>query len=202
MGIVLILVLCAGLALAVYLIKRRNTGLEREHFIRTAVFPAAVMQQLSKEYPHLDMKDAFLVARAMRQFFLVFARAKGKKVHMPSLAVDVLWHAFILDTRAYSAFCKQAFGQYLHHVPSAAMPEGDEYQIIVWRTWKLSCLEENIKPDKATRLPLLYALDMKLNIPGATKYDPAAFKAPQNVSTSGSSCVGDSSGCGGGCGGD
>ena len=31
--------------------------------------------------------------------------------------VDEVWHAFILFTREYSAFCQEAFGTFVHHVP-------------------------------------------------------------------------------------
>src|SRR5436190_4194549 len=37
---------------------------------------------------------------------------------VPSVPVDVAWHAFILHTRAYTEFCEEAYGGYLHHDPS------------------------------------------------------------------------------------
>ncbi|HET7011700.1 MAG TPA: hypothetical protein VFI11_13065 [Anaerolineales bacterium] len=36
---------------------------------------------------------------------------------MVSPAVDEAWHAFILFTREYAAFCHKAFGQFIHHIP-------------------------------------------------------------------------------------
>jgi hypothetical protein len=37
---------------------------------------------------------------------------------VPSVPVDVAWHAFILHTRAYTDFCESAYGGYLHHDPT------------------------------------------------------------------------------------
>lgn len=40
---------------------------------------------------------------------------------MPSQAVDVLWHAFILHTQAYQGWCQNALGFFLHHTPAEAL---------------------------------------------------------------------------------
>lgn len=36
---------------------------------------------------------------------------------VPTRMIDVMWHAHILDTRAYASDCGQVFGEYLHHFP-------------------------------------------------------------------------------------
>lgn len=41
----------------------------------------------------------------------------GKPVTMPSVAVDELWHEFIIFTRDYHDFCNNVYGAYLHHDP-------------------------------------------------------------------------------------
>ncbi|WP_199534754.1 glycine-rich domain-containing protein [Rhodoferax lacus] len=89
---------------------------------------------------------------------------------MPSQVVDDLWHAFILNTRSYDAFCKQAFGRFLHHVPSAALKSNRHSNTGLRRCWWYTCKEENINPRNATRLPLLFALDTKLQIAGGFHY--------------------------------
>jgi hypothetical protein len=177
----LTLLLFLVLALAVLAAQqyRQRRDLERERSVRAYVFPTAVLQQLQKAYPHLGPKEFHLVARALRQFFLVHLRAGSALINMPSLAADALWHAFILDTKAYAAFCQQAFGGYFHHVPAQATDRRDDAALATWRTWRLACLEENINPEKATRLPLLFALDAKLAIPGAVVHDPASFQRPR-----------------------
>ncbi|MBN9230823.1 MAG: hypothetical protein BGO90_12730 [Legionella sp. 40-6] len=42
---------------------------------------------------------------------------ENKKTHLfgPLLDLDEMWHAFILHTRAYTEFCLQYLGEYLHH---------------------------------------------------------------------------------------
>ncbi|MBE7368004.1 glycine-rich domain-containing protein [Ramlibacter pallidus] len=184
----------------------RRRDLDREHHIRSYVFPSGVLETFSRSYPQLEPKDVQLAARALRQFFLVHKRAGGQLVAMPSKVADALWHAFILDTRAYRAFCQRAFGGYFHHIPEGSvMRAADKDRMATWRTWRLACLEENIHPLKATRLPLLFALDAKLNTPGAVVYDPSSFRKPASADgRGGGGCGGSGSdnGCGGGCGGD
>jgi hypothetical protein len=38
----------------------------------------------------------------------------------PSLPLDALWHAFILNTPRYREFCDRVYGRYLDHVPGAS----------------------------------------------------------------------------------
>ena len=154
-------------------LKRRR--LEREQFIRSYVFPGEVLDEAFKDLPQITPKQAHLVARALRQFFLAHAHAGDQAVLMPSKAADALWHAFIGDTKAYGAFCQRAFGQYLHYIPEGRMQSAAD-DAALWRTWRLACLEENINPSAATRLPLLYAIDVKVGMPGAEVYRPDGFR--------------------------
>ena len=145
---------------------------------------------------------------------------------MPSQAVDEAWHEFILSTRFYNQFCQKAFGRYLHHTPTAAMPSPTLAQQGIKRTWRLACAVEKINPKRPEKLPLLFAIDGLLNIPDGFVYQLNCQETAQNK-TSGycathigctSGCAGDSgndsglfdsgsdsdcgSDCGGGCGGD
>lgn len=184
---------------------RKQLRFRREHFIRASVLPRGVLDELAKTYPHLEERDLFLVGRALRTFFLLQLRAGGRTLFMPSKAVDALWHAFILDTRAYHAFCRQAFGRYFHHVPSGRMAADIQREPAVWRTWSLACREENIPPVPPTRLPLLFAIDEKLRIPEGCSYSLAQFALRRPADGGGgvaSGCGGGGDGgCGGGCGG-
>lgn len=177
--------------------RQRARAYERERFIRGYVFSKGVLTALCKACPTLREKDTYLVARALRTFFLAHARARGQTIGMPSKVVDALWHEFILDTRAYHDFCSQAFGSFFHHLPAARMRPGISSDEALRRTWRLACLEENINPKAATRLPLLFAIDAKLGIPEGNVYH---LNKPPHTS-SGSGCGG--GGCGGyGCTGD
>jgi hypothetical protein len=200
-----VLLVALGLALA-YAIwqSNRRLELERERVIRTFVFPPGVIESFRTSHPFVDTKGVQLVARALRQFFLVHSRAKSQLASMPSKAADALWHAFILDTKAYSLFCRQAFCTYFHHIPEQVNATSDELQSASWVTWRLACLEENINPARASRLPLLYAIDTKVGYPGAVVHDPKSFKQPSSPGGcsgggGGSSSDGDG---GGGCGGE
>ncbi len=42
---------------------------------------------------------------------------------VPSLRLDALWHAFILNTPRYREFCERVYGQYLDHVPAKSRKE-------------------------------------------------------------------------------
>ncbi|MFJ3522541.1 glycine-rich domain-containing protein [Pseudomonas sp. NPDC090203] len=47
---------------------------------------------------------------------------------VPSKMVDALWHAHILDTRAYREDCQQVFGRFIDHYPYFGIYGHDDYQ--------------------------------------------------------------------------
>jgi hypothetical protein len=52
----------------------------------------------------------------------------------------------------------------LHHTPAAVLGKGQQGNAGIRRAWHYACHEENINPRHPSRLPLLFALDGKLNI--------------------------------------
>jgi hypothetical protein len=42
---------------------------------------------------------------------------------VPSLPLDALWHAFILNTQLYRHFCDKVYGEYLDHIPGKSRKE-------------------------------------------------------------------------------
>jgi hypothetical protein len=66
-----------------------------------------------------------LVEEGLRQWLRCCAAALRDKqvIGMPSHAVDEAWHGFLLCTARYSGFCKQAYGQFLHHHPEGGAPD-------------------------------------------------------------------------------
>lgn len=112
------------------------------------------------------------MSRGLRKFFICSSMAKGAFVSMPSKVVDDLWHEFILFTKHYDEFCKQALGKFLHHTPAVVLGSQQTANQGLRRCWWYACKEETINPRTPTRLPLLFALDTKLNIPDGFRYTP------------------------------
>jgi hypothetical protein len=44
--------------------------------------------------------------------------ADSKRFLSPPEPVDVAWHAFILHTRDYEAYCRERYGRVIHHRPT------------------------------------------------------------------------------------
>jgi hypothetical protein len=164
----ILLVVLSGILLIIWSRWRQT---KRADFIRTYMFPPGLLDKLLAIRPDLTIKDRQLVARALRQFFLAYHKSGYQPIAMPSQVVDDLWHEFILYTKNYSTFCQQAFGRYMHHTPAAVLGENQRNNDGLRRTWRFACLEENINPRRATRLPLLFALDAKWNIPNGFRYE-------------------------------
>jgi hypothetical protein len=107
----------------------------------------------------------------------------GKRyVSMPSQVADDLWHEFILYTREYDAFCRRAFGGFLHHAPAVVLSEHRKSNEGLRRVWWYCCKYENIDPVNPTRLPLLFALDSKFNIANGFVYHPDCEELRKNGS--------------------
>jgi uncharacterized membrane protein YgcG len=65
-------------------------------------------------------------ARAWFAEMLIFLDlvAESREFISPPKLVDAAWHAFILHTRDYEAYCRERFGRVIHHEPTdAADPE-------------------------------------------------------------------------------
>lgn len=174
------------LPLALLLMLNFWTASRRERLIRESPLPQFLKRKLRDTYPHLSGKDADLVERGLRQFFLACKRSKRQFVAMPSKSVDAMWHEFILHTQAYESWCQLTLGHFLHHTPAEALGKKADRNDGLRRAWYWSCREEAINPRRPTRLPLLFALDGKLGIEGGFTYVPdcsdIARKSDQNGS--------------------
>ncbi|MBI3774127.1 MAG: hypothetical protein HY273_00995 [Gammaproteobacteria bacterium] len=157
-----------GIALVSIWLKLRFAA--RAEFIRTHTLPLGLFDKLRNKYPSLTLKDCQLVAHALRHYFLAHLKSGHKFVAMPSQVVDELWHEFILHTKHYAFFCNKAFGKFMHHTPAVVLSSSAQTNVGLRRCWWYVCLEENINPREATRLPLLFALDVKLSIPDGFRY--------------------------------
>jgi len=164
----------AAISLAMFtsliILWRRGRTAARAEFIRSYMFPRGLLDKFGLERPELSLKERQLVAHALRQFFLAHLKSGRQFVSMPSQVADDLWHEFILYTRHYDKFCSKAFGRFMHHTPAVVLGADRQNNTGLRRTWWYCCLEENINPKKATRLPLLFSLDKKLNIANGFSY--------------------------------
>lgn len=159
------LVAVMGLAGVSLLAWRLHVARRREAHIKHFAFPKGVFAKVIAKHPHLTPKDMELVAHGLRQFFMAYLKSEFQHVSMPSQVADDLWHEFILYTRHYQAFSRQAFGRFLHHTPAVVLAGGQRSSNAgLRRCWWHVCREENINPRKPSRLPLLFALDTKFNI--------------------------------------
>jgi hypothetical protein len=220
---IVISIVCMSLAVLSGVLWQRQLRLRREAYIRSFILPKGLFEKLREHHPNLTMKDCQLVSQGLRQFFLSHLQSGRKYVSMPSQVADDLWHEFILYTKNYQQFCQDAFGRFLHHTPAEVLRTGQLGNAGIRRCWHYSCHDENINPNKPTRLPLLFALDSKLGIPNGFIYvaDCSGFQrhdgdgsttycgAELGSSSSDGGCGGGSgdgdsgsgSGDGGGCGG-
>ncbi|CAA2107774.1 glycine-rich domain-containing protein [Variovorax paradoxus] len=152
-------------------LKFLETSLRRQ-FIREARLPPFLIGKLREAHPQLSRRDAELVLRGLRQFFMAHLRSDRKFVAMPSKVVDTAWHEFILHTQGYQNWCKAAFGGTLHHSPAEVLGRDARRNDGLRRSWYWACKEESIDPRKPARLPLLFALDIKFAIAGGFQYVP------------------------------
>ncbi len=159
-----LLIVIAALGVVTLMLWRRFVALRRDQFIRNTALPTGLLDRLAKRRPELSLKQRVLVARGLRQFFLAYLHSGCRFVAMPSQVVDDLWHEFILYTKHYDQFCRQAFGRFLHHTPAVVLSAERRNNVGLRRVWWYACKEENIHPRRPSRLPLLFALDSKLGI--------------------------------------
>ncbi len=166
----ILLAILAVFVIVSYAIWRKWRSLKRAAFIRSFTLPAGLYNKLQKHHPDLGFKECQLVAKGLRQFFLAYLSGGLKPVSMPSQVVDDLWHEFILYTKHYQAFCQQAFGTFMHHTPAVVIGNDQSNNTGLRRCFYYACRDENINPNKPLSMPLLFAIDAKLNIPNGFRY--------------------------------
>ena len=141
--------------------------------IREGRLPVLPKRKLRQQFVNVEAKDADLVERGFRQFFMACSRSNGRYVAMPSKIVDAYWHALILDTKSYADWCDRTLGRFLHHIPAERLGSDAMANDGLRRAWFWACRDEAIDPRKPSRLPLLFALDTKLGVAGGIVYSPA-----------------------------
>ncbi|MDD2722450.1 MAG: hypothetical protein PHH59_00310 [Methylovulum sp.] len=196
MQMLIAVIVISSIMFALYAIARQYSQFS---YIERYRFHPAIRQKLRKKHPTLTDQQLDLVFQALRDYFYCCSRAKHRMVSMPSQIVDDAWHEFILFTRSYQQFCQKAFGRFLHHTPAEAMSRPTLAQDGIKRAWRLACVKEKINPKTPEYLPLLFALDAQLAVPGGFIYRLHCIPGSNGYCASHIGCGG---GCSGGCGGD
>lgn len=188
---VVVIVILVVVGIALFHSWTKKIRQQREAFINAYEFPPGLFDRLARQRPGLNEQDRQRVDEALRQFFRVYLKSGFKFVSMPSQLADDLWHEFILYTRNYQRFCKQAFGRFLHHTPAVALsPKNRLSNAGLRRAWWHACQEEGINPRAPQRLPLLFALDGDLQLEDGFIY-ALDCKALRSDGRGGVNCGGD-----------
>lgn len=142
--------------------KARAVRRKRE-FVAAYQFPQSLGHDVSKAYPHLmSLEPAF---EGLRQWLRLHV-AEPELLAMPSRAVDLLWHEFILHTVFYKEFCLGAYGHDLHHSPERSMND-QQAQVLngegMARTFGMACADDHIV-DPRLGLPTLFTVDAALGL--------------------------------------
>jgi hypothetical protein len=124
-----------------------------------------------------------LIETGLRQWLRCCAPAirDNQVIGMPSHAVDEAWHGLILCTARYSSFCKEAYGEFLHHHPEGGAPSGlaaaadpaDEQLRRTVVAWTLIA-----KPGEHC---VLWDLDTRVGVDEPWGVDPAQVAAIQDA---------------------
>ena len=173
----------AIIAFFVFRYHARNQVLrKRAKFIQQYAFPSELRNKLQRDHA-LTLEQSGMVIEGLRQYFLACLSAtrirRKTLLGMPSKAVDSAWHEFILMTREYEKFCKEAFGEMLHHTPGGS--ESSQYRE---RAQAAQTLLQMKRPGPhgaawamLGTMPLLFALDRELGVKDGHIYDEGAFKS-------------------------
>jgi len=173
---------------------------KRLKFIENYSFNPVLIRRVKEKIPNISKKNTTKLFDALRDYFYICSQAQGKMVAMPSEAVDIAWHEFLLFTKEYHDFCNKGIGRFLHHTPTEVMKSKTSAQQGIKRAWRLACVKEGIDPQNPKKLPSLFLIDKQLNIKNGFIYTlNCKSKASEtNSSSCGGYCatdIGCSSGC-------
>ncbi|WP_100444848.1 glycine-rich domain-containing protein [Glycomyces xiaoerkulensis] len=93
---------------------------------RDLIAPATFDRLTGRLIAHHDL-DSDTAERVVDQAAAFIAACAATSAPLsPSAAVDLGWHAFILHTRDYAAFCETVAGGFIHHVPHVESANTEE----------------------------------------------------------------------------
>ncbi|KXJ55806.1 MAG: hypothetical protein AXW15_07535 [Neptuniibacter sp. Phe_28] len=93
------------------------------------------LSKLRHKYTDTDEKEMSVLEwdkaeREYRRFLSLKCWYPGESL-VPSKEVDKIWHAHILDTRAYREDCDAMFGHFMDHYPYFGIYGEEDYQMLV-----------------------------------------------------------------------
>jgi hypothetical protein len=142
----------------------------RQLYVAKYVLPAGLGQEIHRRSHHVGSFDE--AYRALRQWLRLNVVSRDL-LAIPSLAVDILWHDFILDTKSYDQFCRKAYGRKMQHRPEISACEAataDFNGHAMARTFALACKDEGIRPTQPTELPILFRVDREMHLPDGKRW--------------------------------
>ena len=73
-----------------------------------------------------------MVNEFLDRFMIIKRMAKDHDAELvsPSGLIDQVWHASLLFTKKYAAFCEQTIGFFVHHDPNGAMDSDNERRYV------------------------------------------------------------------------
>lgn len=94
-----------------------------------------VIKRFKRNHPALQDQAEFLFIDMLKYLWLSQKHQMDNiqyflpTMHKEMVAIDEMWHTFILITKDYAEFCNHFFGEFLHHVPEVG--EHSEHQPIM-----------------------------------------------------------------------
>jgi|SoiMethySBSTD1v2_1073268.scaffolds.fasta_scaffold266525_4 hypothetical protein len=99
-----------------FLESRMKTGKPLFDAMRQAFEYGPVLETAISHYG-LDQAEAAIRFDGLLQWMAVIPLAQRDRPIQMVESIDKLWHAFVLNTKLYRAFCDRFFGRYIDHDP-------------------------------------------------------------------------------------
>ncbi len=126
-----------------------------------------IVSRVQEEMPVATFYAERMVEQALT-FLAAVAENRGDSALTPSRAVDPAWHAFVVFTPEYAAFCREITGGgFIHHIP-----------VLPGETLTGKSLEHTIKVMRATGYPVDEAMWQREASCGSTDSCDYRIEAP------------------------
>lgn len=85
----------------------------------------ALAKRVQRMHPEYDADTALCMVVEYKRFMILKIKEQDcdATVLSPSRMVDIVWHAHVLDTKAYASFCAKSSEGFIHHNPDGDLDE-------------------------------------------------------------------------------